>query len=194
MSRDTQTDFLLQDLVFLINLKKSVLKPSQQMEFSVLKMDSYGINKIDRSDALSSTVLPACLQLSYLQKQRIKSLIRLVYARQIQQTDALISDLAAFWNVCPLVKNMQKRREFAHKCSEYIAAKFAILTFKKGQSNIPIQLQIDKKTVISYLLKIGDIHNRELLHIKKFTLDYLLNKQIAPSAKDLPSALIVHPD
>ena len=83
MSRDTQTDFLLQDLVFLINLKKSVLKPSQQMEFSVLKMDTYGINKIDRSDALNSTVLPACLQLSYLQKQRIKSLIRLVYARKI---------------------------------------------------------------------------------------------------------------
>ena len=53
MSRDTQTDFLLQDLVFLINLKKSVLKPSQQMEFSVLKMDTYGINKIDRSDALN---------------------------------------------------------------------------------------------------------------------------------------------
>ena len=83
MSRDTQTDFLLQDLVFLINLKKSVLKPSQQMEFSVLKMDTYGINKIDRSDALNSGVLPARLQLSYLQKQRIKSLIRLVYARQI---------------------------------------------------------------------------------------------------------------
>ena len=82
MSRDTQRDFLLQDLFFFINLKKSVLKPSQQMEFSVLKMDTYGINKIDRSDALNSGVLPARLQLSYLQKQRIKSLIRLVYARQ----------------------------------------------------------------------------------------------------------------
>ena len=82
MSTDTQRDFLLQDLFFLINLKKSVLKPSQQMEFSVLKMDTYGINKIDRSDALNSGVLPARLQLSYLQKQRIKSLIRLVYARQ----------------------------------------------------------------------------------------------------------------
>lgn len=123
MSRDTQTDFLLQDLIFLINLKKSLLKSSQQMEFSVLKMDTYGINKIDRSDALNSTVLPACLQLSYLQKQRIKSLIRLVYARKIQQTDALISGLAAFWNVCPLVKNMQKRREFAHKCSGIYSSK-----------------------------------------------------------------------
>ena len=53
MNRDTQRDFLLQDLFFFINLKKSVLKPSQQMEFSVLKMDTYGINKIDRSDALN---------------------------------------------------------------------------------------------------------------------------------------------
>ena len=75
-----------------------------------------------------------------------------------------------------------------------IAAKFAILTFTKGQSNIAIHLQIDNKTGLSYLLKMEGTHDRELLHISKSIWSYLLSKQIAMSAEYLPSALNVHAD
>ena len=42
MSRDTLI-FLLQHLGFVINLKKSVLKPSQQIEFLALKIDTHAM-------------------------------------------------------------------------------------------------------------------------------------------------------
>ena len=77
---------------------------------------------------------------------------------------------------------------------ELIAAKFAIPTFTKEQSNIAIHLQIDNKTALSYVLKMGGTHNRELLHISKSIWSYLLSKQIAMSAEYLPSALNVHAD
>ena len=77
---------------------------------------------------------------------------------------------------------------------ELIAAKFVILTFTKGQSNIAIHLQIDNKTALSYLLKMGGTHNTELLNVSKSIWSYLLSKQIAMSAEYLPSALNVHAD
>ena len=77
---------------------------------------------------------------------------------------------------------------------ELIAAKFAIVTFIKGQSNIAIHLQIDNKTALTYRLKMGGTHNRELLHISKSIWSYLLSKQIAMPAEYLPSALTVHAD
>ena len=77
---------------------------------------------------------------------------------------------------------------------EIIAAKFAILTFTKKQSNIAIHLQIDNKTALSYSLKMGGTHNRECFPISKSIWSYLLTKQIAISAEDLPSALNVHAD
>ena len=77
---------------------------------------------------------------------------------------------------------------------ELIAAEFEILTFTKGKSNIATQLQIDNKTALSYLLKMGGTHNKELLHISKSIWSYLLSKQIAMSAEYLPSALNVHAD
>ena len=43
MSRDTLI-FLLQHLGFVINLKKSVLKPSQQIEFLCLKIDTHNMS------------------------------------------------------------------------------------------------------------------------------------------------------
>ena len=77
---------------------------------------------------------------------------------------------------------------------ELIAAKFAIPTFTKEQSNIAIHLQIDNKTALSYLLKMGGTHTTEPLNVSKSIWSYLLSKQIAMSAEYLPSALNVHAD
>ena len=100
MSRNTLI-FLLQHLVFVINLKKSVLKPSQQIEFLGLKIDTYTMTLtlteekmkklifkcqnflfhpqttvfeltklIGLMSSAVQTVLPARLQLTYLQQQQ----------------------------------------------------------------------------------------------------------------------------
>ena len=99
MSRDILI-FLLQHLGFVIKLKKSVLKPSQQIDFLGLKIDTHTMtlalteekmkcqNLLSHSQTtvleltelislISSTVqavLPARLQLRYLQQQQIQSL------------------------------------------------------------------------------------------------------------------------
>ena len=99
MSRDTLI-FLLQHLGFVIKLKKSVLKPSQQIDVLGLKIDTHTMtlalteekmkcqNLLSHSQTtvleltklislMSSTVqavLPARLQLRYLQQQEIQSL------------------------------------------------------------------------------------------------------------------------
>ena len=54
---------------------------------------------------------------------------------------------------------VRKGGEFAHKCSESITARFVIMTFTKGQSNIATHFQIDTKAAISYLWAIGGLHN-----------------------------------
>ena len=77
---------------------------------------------------------------------------------------------------------------------ELISAKFVILTFTKGQSNIAIHLQIDNETARSNLLEMGGTQNGELLHISKSIWSYLLSKQISLSAEHLPSGLNVHAD
>ena len=61
-------------------------------------------------------------------------------------------------------------------------------------SSIAMHLEIDNKTVFSYLLKMGGSYNKELLHISKSIWSYLLSKQIAMSSEYLPSALNVHAD
>ena len=53
-------------------------------------------------------------------------------------------------------------------------------------------MQIDNKTALSYLLKMGDTHTRELLHISKSIWSYLLSRQIAMSVEYLFSAVNVH--
>ena len=91
-------------------------------------------------------------------------------------------------------EKVRKGGELTYKCSGINTAKIAILKFTKGQSNIAIHLQIDNKTVLSYVLKMGGTHNRELLHISKSIWSYLLSKQTAMSAEYLSSALNVHAD
>ena len=111
------------------------------------------------------------------------------------QTDASKSGSGAIWNGVSTGEKWSEKEENLHiNVLELTAAKFAILTFTKGQSNIAIHLQIDNKTVLSYVLKMGGTHNRELLHISKSIWSYLLSKQIAMSAEYLPRALNVHAD
>ena len=85
------------------------------------------------------------------------------------QTDASKSGGGAFPNGVPTDGKWSEKEENLHiNVLELIAANIAILTFTKGQSNsLAIHLQIDNKTALSYLLKIGDTHNRELLHTSK---------------------------
>ena len=92
------------------------------------------------------------------------------------------------------VEMVRKEENLHINVLELIAAKFAILTFTEGQSNIAIHLHIGNKTALSYLLKMGGAHNKELLHISKSIWSYVLSKQIGMSAEYLPSALDVHAD
>ena len=68
------------------------------------------------------------------------------------QTDASKSGLEAFYNgVSPWGKWSEREENLHINVLEIIAAKFAILTFTKGQSNITIHLQIDNDcTFISF--------------------------------------------
>ena len=112
------------------------------------------------------------------------------------QTDASKSGGGAFPNGVPTDGKWSEKEENLHiNVLELIAANIAILTITKGQSNsLAIHLQIDNKTALSYLLKIGDTHNRELLHISKSIWSYFLSKQIAMSAEYLSIALNMHAD
>ena len=91
--------------------------------------------------------------------------------------------------------NGQKKEESLHiYVLELIVTKFAILAFTKGQSNIPIHLQIDNNTALLYLLKMGGTHKREVLHITKSIWSFFPSKQITMSAKYVLSALNIHRD
>ena len=68
---------------------------------------------------------------------------------------------------------------------ELIAAKFVILKFAKQQPNITLHLQIYRNTALSYLLKMGVTHNRELF--SKSIWNDLVSKQ----ALCLQSTLLV---
>ena len=221
MSRGTLI-FLLQHLGFVINLKKSVLKPSQQIEFLGLEIDTHSMTSalteekkekviLKRQNLLShpqttvleltqliglmsSTVqadLPARLQIRYLQQQQIESLHQAIS----YQAEIVLNSLSKTgtplvggkikikqWKItkakgtkfsdtnrCIKIRlgsllqwgvnwgTWSEKKENLHaNVLELIAAKFVILTFTKGQSNIAIHLQIDNKTALLYLLKMGE--------------------------------------
>ena len=76
------------------------------------------------------------------------------------QTDVSKSDWRAFCNGLSTGAKWSEKEENLHIIvPELIAAKFAILTFTKGQLNVAMHLQIDSKTALSYLLKMRDTHN-----------------------------------
>ena len=70
---------------------------------------------------------------------------------------------------------------------ELIAVKLAILTFTRRKSITPIYLQIDNITALSYLVKLGETRSQQLLQASKKIWDYLLANQIAVTAEYLQS-------
>ena len=82
------------------------------------------------------------------------------------QKDTSKSGWGAFCNGVLVGGKGSENEENLHaNILELTAAKFVILTFIKGQSNIAIQLQIENKTAFSYLLKVeGYIQQRTLAH------------------------------
>ena len=82
-------------------------------------------------------------------------------ASLVIQTDASKSEWGAFWNGVSTGGKWSEKEENLHtNVLELIAAKFVILKFTKGQSNIAIHLQIDNKNALSYLLKMGGTHTQ----------------------------------
>ena len=154
----------------------------------------FGINKIDRSYVLNRpTILPDRVQLRYLQQQQILSLnqVCLYEARIVlKQSTSLVGGKLKFkqWKITKAkgtkfnyanryikiklgsilqrgVKWLGNEENLYINVLELMSAKFSILTFTKGQSNIVIHLQIDSKTALSHLFQMGVTHNRELSHI-----------------------------
>ena len=83
------------------------------------------------------------------------------------QTDASKSGWGVFCNEVSTGGKWSEKENLHINVLEVIAAKFAILTFTKGQSNIAIHLQIDSKTALSYLLKmegVGYTQQKTLAH------------------------------
>ena len=83
------------------------------------------------------------------------------------QTDASKSGWGVFCNEVSTGGKWSEKENLHINVLEVIAAKFAILTFTKGQSNIAIHLQIDNKTALSYLLKmegVGYTQQKTLAH------------------------------
>ena len=220
MSRDTLI-FLLQHLGFAINLKKSVLKLITTNRAFRPKnrylQHGFGTNRgkdgkvnFEQQQQIQS-INQACsyqaeIVLNSLSKQELlwwienlrlnnKRSLRQKEPNLVIQRDVSKSGWGAFCNGELTGGKWSEKEDKLHiNVLESIAANFAILTFTKGQSNIAILLQTDSKTALSYLLKMGGTHNRELFHIDKSIWSYLLSKQIAISPEYLPSALNVHAD
>ena len=72
--------------------------------------------------------------------------------------------------------------------------KLVILTFTKGKSVTAIHLQIDNKTALSYLVKMGGTCSQELLQVAKVIWEYLLASRIAVTAEYLPGSLNIQVD
>ena len=79
---------------------------------------------------------------------------------KFSDTDASKSGWGVFCNGVSTVGKLPEKENLHINVLELIAVKFAILTFTKGQSSIATHLQINNKTVLSYLLKMG-VHTTE---------------------------------
>ena len=77
---------------------------------------------------------------------------------------------------------------------ELLALKFAILIFTKNLPNLIINVQVDKKVVLPYLLKMRGTFSPQLLKISKSIWNYLLSHQITITAEYLPSRMNIEAD
>ena len=83
----------------------------------------------------------------------------------------------------------QEERGMHINILELLAVKLALLTFIKTNNIKSIHFQIDNKTAISYLLKMGGTKSQSMIKISKEIWDILFKKNITISAEYLPSAL-----
>ena len=72
---------------------------------------------------------------------------------------------------------------------ELLSIKLAVLTFTNSESVKSIHFQIDNKTEICYILKMGGTTNQTMLALSKEIWEVLLKKNATILAKYLASAL-----
>ena len=91
--------------------------------------------------------------------------------------------------------NMSQEEQKAHiNILELKAVHLAILTFTKFQIVQTIHVQMDNKIALSYLVKMGGTHNKDLLVLSIQIWNYLQSKKITITAKYLPGHLNVTAD
>ena len=91
--------------------------------------------------------------------------------------------------------NMSQEEQKAHiNILELKAVHLAILTFTKFQIVQTIHVQMDNKIALSYLVKMGGTHNKDLLVLSIQIWNYLQSKKITITAKYLPGHLNVTGD
>ena len=73
-------------------------------------------------------------------------------------------------------KRSKKEKPFHINVLELLALKFVILTFTKNLPHLTIQVQVDNKVALTYLLKVGDTRSEQLLKISKSIWNYLLSR------------------
>ena len=77
---------------------------------------------------------------------------------------------------------------------ELIAAELAIKTFTKGKEVSSIHIQMDNTVALCYLTKMGGTRSQELNIISKRIWQYLLEREITPTAEWIPTHLNVTAD
>ena len=91
--------------------------------------------------------------------------------------------------------NMSQEEQKAHiNILELKAVHLAILNFTKFQIVQRIHVQMDNKIALSYLVKMGGTHNKDLLGLSIQIWNYLQSKKITITAKYLPAHLNVTAD
>ena len=77
---------------------------------------------------------------------------------------------------------------------ELMAVRLALLTFNKEKQLSSIHFQIDNKTALKYLLKMGGTKSAQMVDISKEIWEYLLSNGITITGEYLPSPLNVEAD
>ena len=117
------------------------------------------------------------------------------HSRTVIQTDASKKG----WGAHCLGKSVggqwsQKESQLHINLLELKAVHLALLTFSKAQNLKSVHIQMDNMTALSYLVKMGGTHSRELTSLAKEIWDFLLSEQITITAEYLPGVLNVQAD
>ena len=108
----------------------------------------------------------------------------------IIKTDASLTGWGA---VCHGVQTSgqlsEEERSLHINVLELLAIKQALFSFTRGKKVKVIHFQIDNKADLSYLLKMGETKNENMIRLSKEIWHYLLNHNMAITAEYLPSIL-----